>query len=365
MQRKGGVRDILEIAKPKKYKDKIEDSAAMRYRDLVKEIEDGTVASAYLFEGEEGYFKEEALKKLREALVSPGYEDFDYEDLSCRDASISHLLESILTLPFRAERRLVVVRDMDSSSPAHGKALIEYLRNPVPSTCLVGLGRKFNRKTKLYGSFRERGKVVSFYPLRDEEVVDWIRGRVEKEGKRISPQAGMYLQESVGNDLQRLKGEIEKLILFSHPKASIEKEDVQNLVGEGRGPGIFDLTKAIRERKVPRALLSLSQLLDTGERPTRIHALVAREIKILLRLKEKGGRIAPDEACSIIFPGKGHYTRFYWDIARSYIQASEGFTQEELINGYHQLVETELSIKTGREDERRALEKMILSLLVR
>jgi len=337
----------------------------MKYRDLIKEIGEGRIASAYLFEGEEDYLKEEALRKLREILIFAGYEDFDCEDFSCRDTSISHLLELVNTFPFRGKRRLVIVRDMDECLPAYGKAMVEYLDHPMPSTCLVGLGRKFNRKTKFYRSFEERGKIVSFYPLRDEEVIDWIRERVKKEGKKISPQAGIYLQERVGNDLRSLRGEIEKLVLFSHPKAFIEKEDVEKLVGKGTEPDVFDLTKAIRERRVPAALLSLSQLLDRGEKPTRIHALIAREIKILLRLKEKGGRTTPDEVCSIIFPTKGHYTRFYWDIARSYIQASKEFTQEELINGYHRLVEAEVSIKTGREDQGRALEKMILDFLVR
>lgn len=336
----------------------------MKYRDFIKEIEEGRVAAAYLFEGEEDYLKEQALKKVREILIFPGYEDFDYEDFSCRDTSISHLLELVNTLPFRGKRRLVIVRDMNECLPAYTKALVEYLDHPAPSTCLVGLGRKFNRKTKFYRSFAQRGKIVSFYPLRDEEVVDWIRERVKKEGKKISPQAGIYLQERVGNDLHSLRWEIEKLVLFSHPKAFIEKEDVENLVGKGTDPDIFDLTKAIREKRVATALLSLSQLLDRGEKSTRIHALIARDIKILLRLKEKGGRTTPDEVCSIIFPAKGHYSRFYWDIARSYIQASKEFTQEELINGYHGLVEAELSIKTGREDQGRALEKMILDFLI-
>jgi DNA polymerase-3 subunit delta len=341
------------------------DDTGMKYRDLIKEIEGGRVIAAYLFEGEEDYLKEEALKKLREILIFPGYEDFDYEDFSCRDTSISHLLESVNTFPFRGKRRLVIVRDMDECLPDYTRALVGYLDHPVPSTCLVSMGRKFNRKTKFYRSFGERGKIVSFYPLRDEEVVDWIKERVRNEGKKISPQAGIYLQERVGNDLHSLTREIEKLVLFSHPKDFIEKEDVENLVGKGTGPHIFDLTKAIRERRVAAALSSLSQLLDRGEKPTRIHALIAREIRILLRLKEKGGRTTPDEACSIIFPGKGHYARFYWDIARSYIQASKEFTQQELINGYHRLVEAEVSIKTGREDQRRALEKMILDFLVR
>ena len=359
------VKELSRVVELKKNTRTKKDGAGMKYRDLMRDIEEGRVAPAYLFEGEEDYLKEEALKRLREILIVPGYEDFDYEDFSCRDTSISDLLQSTNTLPFRGERRLVIIRDVDECPPAYTRALVEYLDHPMPSTCLVSLGRKFNRKAKFYRIFGERGKIVSFYPLRDEEVIDWIRGRVEKEGKKISPQAGIYLQERVGSDLRSLKGEIEKLVLFSHPRPIIEKEDVENLVGEGAGPDIFDLTEAIRKRRAGAALLSLSQLLDRGEKPTRIHALIAREIKILLRLKEKGGRTTLDEACSIIFPAKGYYTRFYWDIARSYIQASKEFTQEELVNGYHRLVEAELSMKTGREDQGRALEKMILGFLIR
>ena len=172
-----------------------------------------------------------------------------------------------------------------------------------------------------------------------------------------------YLKERIGNDLHRLEGEIEKLILFFHSRPIIEKGDVQELVGEGRDLDVFDLARAFREREIARVLFDLSQLLDRGERATRILALIAREIGILLRLKRKGGKITSDEACSIIFPGRGYYVRFYQAIARSYVQGSRAFTEDELISGHHQLVEAEFSIKTGREEERRALEKLILSFL--
>jgi DNA polymerase-3 subunit delta len=220
-----------------------------------------------------------------------------------------------------------------------------------------------DKRTKIYHLFLKKGKIVSFPSLWDNEALTWIRERVEEKGKKIALEAAIYLQEKIGNNLHSLNNEIEKLTVFVYPDQLIGKDKVKEVVGEGKGAGVFDLTKAIREKDLVKAFFILSQLWERGEDPLRIHFLIVREIRILLMLKEKPTNISPYQSCPIIFGRKKYYPKFYQDIATEYIQAVKKFSLSELIGDYEQLLETEASIKTGKEDPDVAIENLVLNLL--
>lgn len=335
----------------------------MKYKQFIAKLERGEVASVYLFEGEENYLKEEALKKLKKSVISPEYEDFNYERFSGANISAGQIIESASTFPLQAKKRLVVVEEVDKLSDEDQRALSRYLDSPAGTTCLVCTAEKLDKRKRLYKNFLEEGKVVSFYPLWEGEVIAWIKGKIEKERKRISPQALLYFKDRIGNDLREVNNEIEKLVLYTHPKRVIEKEDVEEAVGEGKGTGVFDLTKAVREKVLSRALFILCRLLEKGEEPLRIHSLITREMRILLRIKEREEKVSPQEACSIIFGPRSYYSQWYTNIAAEYIQAVRKFSLSQLIAAFKHLVETEASIKTGREEPAIAIERMILRIL--
>ncbi|MEA3485994.1 MAG: DNA polymerase III subunit delta, partial [Candidatus Aerophobetes bacterium] len=217
---------------------------------------------------------------------------------------------------------------------------------------------------KIYRLFLKKGKIVSFPPLWDNEALTWIRKKVEEKGKKIALEASVYLREKIGNNLSSLNNEIEKLSVFVHPDQLIGKEDVKEVTGEGKEAGVFDLTKAIREKNLVKALFILSQLWERREDPLRVHSLIVREIRILLRLKEKPANISAYQSCPVIFGRKKYYPKFYQDIATEYIQAVKKFSLFELIGDYEQLLETEASIKTGKEDPDVAMENLVLNLLI-
>jgi len=335
----------------------------MKYREFIAELERGNVALAYLLEGEEGYLKKEALKRLKKKIISPDYEDFNYERFSGENSAVGQIIESLSTLPLKGKWRLVVVEEVDKLSEKNQKIVAEYLDNPVKTTCLVCIGEKIDKRRKLYKDFLKKGRIVSFYSLYDGEVVDWIKKRVEEENKRISPPALFCIKERVGSARRDLNNTIEKLLLYIHPRKAIEKEDVEEVLGEGAGGGVFDLTKAIRERNLAGAMSLLAKLLERGEIPLRIHSLITREMRILLRIKEREGRISSQEACTIIFGPRSYYPPFYTKIASDYIRAVRKLDFPDLITSYQYLVETEASIKTGREEPDLAIERMILHIL--
>jgi len=335
----------------------------MNYDEFMRKLRKGEILPVYLFEGEEDYLKGEALKALKAKILPSEYEDFNYQVFLAPDSSSREIVESARTPSFKGGWRFIVAKEIDKFAEYDREILSNYLADPVNNTCLVCTAKKLDKRTKLYHLFLEKGSIVSFYPLRGNRKLVWAAQRVEKRGKRISPEALIYLTERVGDDLCYLDNEIEKLCIFVHPKDLIKKEDVEEVMGEGRGEGVFDLTEAFRKKELSRSLSILFQLLERGEDPQGIYSLIVREIRILLRIKGKEGRISPYQACPIIFGWKDSYSGFYTNIAKEYLQAVKNFSLSELISAYERLVEMEASIKTGREKPDIALENLIFELL--
>jgi len=335
----------------------------MNYDQLMRKLKKGQILPVYLFEGEENYLKEEALKALKAKILPSEYKEFNYQVFLAPDSSSHEIVESARTPSFKGRWRLIVVKEIGKFAEYDRKILASYLADPVNNTCLVCTAKKLDKRTRLYRLFLEKGSIVSFYPLRGNRKLTWAAQRVKRKGKRISPEALIYLTERVEDDLYYLDNEIEKLCIFVHPEDLIKKEDVEEVMGEGRGEGIFDLTEAFRKKELSRSLSILFRLLERGEDPQGIYSLIVREIRILLRIKEKESRISPYQACPIIFGWKGSYSGFHTNIAREYLQAVKNFSLSELISAYERLVEMEASIKTGRKKPDIALESLMLELL--
>jgi len=335
----------------------------MREETFLKEIQQGKIFPAYLFEGKEDYLKRKALKKLRDKLVSSQYIDFNYEAFSGTGVSGKQVVESAYLLPFKDRWRMVVVTEIDKLKTVDQKIIISYLNNPVDSTCLVGIGEKFNRKGGLYQSFYRKGKVVSFYLLKGKYLIQWINQQVEQEGRKITPEAAVQLYNRMGENLCRLKNEIEKLILFSYPAKIIRKDDVAKVTGEEKGKGIFDLATAFRKGELSLSLKILSYLLEKGSDPLKIHALLAKEVRVILRIKLEGRKASLQKICSFIFYPQSYYSEFYTRIAQEYIQAAERFSIPKLTEAYEDLLKTELYLKRGEEEPEIALPRLILNIL--
>jgi len=330
----------------------------MTYREFLRKIEKGKIACFYLFEGKEEYFKKEALRKLKEKIVTGG-EDFNFQVLSATSCGSREILEFAFQLPFKGERQLLVVEEADKLSLKDQKSLLSYLKNPVKSTCVVFTGDGFDHRTGFYNFFGKEGKIVFFRPLNEFEMIEWIREKVEDAGKIITEDAAFELYRRIGKDLFLLEGEIEKLVAFVHPSSCIESSHVRKITGERFQEDIFDFLDIFKKKDLPFALYRLNRLFLKGEDPLGIVSMLAREIRILLFLKFFPN-INPSQACQHIFK---RHSGFLLEKTKEYIDASTKFSLPWLFFAHQKILETELSIKKGKKEPTLALQQTVIDIL--
>jgi DNA polymerase-3 subunit delta len=217
-----------------------------------------TFEPVYFLHGEDDYLKDARTRELIEAAVDPATRDFNLE-LRRGGELDAETLDSLLgTPPMLAERRVVVVRDVDKLKKDARAVLLRYLDRPAPDTVLVLVapaGAKADRP------LADRTTAVEFAPLTGDRLPRWVVYHVETVLRRsISEDAVALLLEAVGPDLSQLAVELEKLA--SYATDAIDERAVAEVVGVRRGESLGALLDAVAAKDAAAALELIGSVLQ-------------------------------------------------------------------------------------------------------
>jgi DNA polymerase-3 subunit delta len=307
----------------------------------------------YLIYGSEELLLERAEKRLLDRLAAVADLDFNLETFDGATATADDVMNAANTMPFMSERRLVVVRDVDSMDAAALEQLAGYARDPAPYTVLVLVAAKIVKNSRIYRAVASTGVAYEYAaPKRNEyagEVVRLFRER----GKRIAGPIAQRLVDIVGRDLRRLDGEAEKITAFASDRASISMSDVEAVAAASAETSVFELTDAVGDRDATRSLRLLRRLLDAGEAPLGIEGMLARHVRALIGAKaltERG--LTPDAMVSEIGMAP-------WQARNAMRQASR-YEAAELARALAGLAAAEEEMKTSPTDAGLVIERWIV-----
>ena len=192
-------------------------------------------------------------------------------------------------LPWASARRLVVARGVEGLGAKQGESLAAYVRAPNPTTVLLLLaGQSLAPSHWLMQAVPagiERRRSV---PLAGRQLVAWLRARARADGFELDEDAAELLIELSGNDLTRLRGEVEKAALAGGPdNRRVGVAEVRAVVGEHRLRHIFDLTRAlVRGRQRPLRSGCWSCCSMPGRIRSACSRMLGREVRALWQAAE-------------------------------------------------------------------------------
>ncbi|HXQ20285.1 MAG TPA: DNA polymerase III subunit delta [Candidatus Acidoferrales bacterium] len=188
-----------------------------------------------------------------------------------------------------------VARDLAVSAYRDdGGAVLEFLAGGLPpQTVLLFTAAAVDARKRLFKRLQEIGAVLSLAPARERsgalsrETVDGLVLHVTRSfGKRLAPAAQELILRRAGTDMAMLANELEKLCLYAGDRPSISEDDVRLVFHDMAESWIFDFTGALAGRQLARALPLLRGLIEQGEPPLRLLAMIAREVRMLLLARE-------------------------------------------------------------------------------
>jgi DNA polymerase-3 subunit delta len=212
----------------------------------------------YYFYGDDDFLKDLRVRELVEAAVDPATRDFNLEHRRGADVDAETLDSLLSTPPMLAERRVVVIREVDKLKKDARKLLDDYLKRPATDTVLLLVSLSGIKLDKLLG---DRSTAVEFAPLAGDRVLKWVSYQAETVlGRTITPTAASLLVEAVGDDLSQLAMELEKLASFSNE--TIDEAAVSAVVGVRRGESLGELLDAVAARDATTAITLLPGVLQ-------------------------------------------------------------------------------------------------------
>ena len=325
--------------------------------DVLKAAKKGQVAPFYLFYGPGEFRLERVLGTLRALLVPEGVRDLNLEVLY-GDESVEpeQVINKASSVPFLAERRLIIVRRTESLTADQLDRFLPYLEKPSPSTCLIFISSKTNFNTKFYKTFRSQGRAVLFDELKGNQVVPWIRRTASEDlGMTLEREACAYLHAVVGNRPRELYSELEKLYLRYGKTVSLDQ--VKEAVTHSRVYTVFELMDAVSIRDCGSSLRILKRYLeeqDPREGPLGLLSMLNRQVRLLWQAKavllKRGGAQEIQKKTGLSgFP------------AKKLAEQAPRWSEKELESALERLRWSDDRLKSG-SNPRAILETLILSL---
>jgi len=311
----------------------------------------------YLIYGTERVLLDDAVARLKAQVAEQGDLDFNYDVFHADNSEAEAIVAASQTLPFMSERRLVVVRDVHLLPADAQRVIARYVADPSPLTCLVLVADKMTKGNVLYKAVQAGGGQIHEYEApRKSRYPAWIRERLAERGKKVTSAAAMRIFEVIGDDVGRLRNEIDKICLYYDDRIELDTDEVDEVLSATTQATIFELTDSIGNRDRQKALRTLQKLLDRSEPLPAIYHTVLRHVRMVLAAKvltERG--IGQPSAIA-------RELKLIEFVARKYRDQSRNFTIEQLRDLHRQLVQIDFDVKSGRGELLTALERFLLRM---
>lgn len=316
---------------------------------LNQDIKTGEFKQIYLLYGEEAFLKNSYKNRLKEAII--GDDTMNFARFEGKGLDVDELIRLADTMPFFAERRLILVEDSGFFKSA-SDALVQYLPSMPDTTILLFVETEVDKRNRLYKKVKDMGYAAELNRQDSAQLARWAGGILTREQKKITKHTMELFLSMAGDDMENIRMELEKLISYTLGREVITDEDVLAVCTVQVTNRIFEMVSAIVNRQPRKAMDLYEDLLTLKEPPMRILFLIARQFNQLLQVKDlmgKGmdkGTIASQLKMQPFVVGKT-------------MPQARQFGREQILSYVEFCVETEEAVKSGRLQDRLAVELLI------
>ncbi len=257
-------------------------------KSLNEDLKTGQFKQIYLLYGEEGYLKRQYRDRFVKAMLPEG-DTMNYAHYEGKNINVREVIDLAETLPFFAQRRLIVFEDTGFFKSA-GAELADYIKDMPETTYFIFVENEVDKRSKLYKAVKAKGHIVELTTQDEGTLKRWIQGIVRREKKQISDSVILYFLNKVGTDMENIQRELEKVFCYALDRQEITREDIDAVCVTQITNHIFDMVNAVADKNQRRALDLYYDLLALKEPPMRILFLMIRQYRILFQVKGLSGQ---------------------------------------------------------------------------
>lgn len=294
--------------------------------------------------------------RLIEKLLPPAERMTGLFTADPKQISVTEVLDELRTLPFLADKRVVVIKDADKFISANRQPLENYFDKPCSTAVLILAVESWPPNTKLAKKLPECGKLIEVTEPKGRQLQKrLIQYASEAHNKQLSRDAAQLIIELAGEQLGRLYTEIDKLAIFSEGQKEITIEHIESLIGRNRLFNAFEVIDSCLAGNSQQAVSRLREMFTADSSAEyRVVGAFAYHVRRMFSAKvllQRGLRT--DEVA-----------RQMWirSNKQAFFEQIQKLTLEQIGSLLELLARIDYKIKTGRTKANIAIEQLVLNL---
>src|SRR5215472_1249804 len=347
---------------------------------FVSEVTGRKLRPAYVFIGDEIFFRDRCRQALLEHLVPSDLREFSLHDLDLAEVSVAEVIDRARTPSLMAPFQVFFVRGVKNlygrGSHAEEFAAIEaYLKDPNPDAVIIFVADHISipadvrrmemqdrdRYQRIRDTLGEYCGMVELARVEENDGIRWVIEHGRQQGVKVDQDAARELIDSLGADMMLVSSELEKLVLYVGDKKQITLGDVETLVLAAKQRSLYELTDAISAKDKTRALAVLDAMLQSGEGDDAAIGhlyMLSRTFRQMLVILEKNVR-DPRAIWQALWQGFRVPPFAAEDIIR---QARRYQSRRELTRALKLIARADMALRTNPPSKRLVLEQLVIQL---
>ncbi len=324
----------------------------MTLHELARRLEAGRIDPLYVLTGEEAWLVDETVAAFRRHAVPPG-DVLNTHLYTGGEITAPSVVAMAETLPAFAPRRLIIIRDADRLGSSG--ALIAYCEAPAPTTVLVFVMTKPDRRKTVVQTLLRHAVVVACDPLSSRALQEWLIRQAATRGVTLTDEALAYLQERSGGSLRALSHDLEKVVLSrGTTPGPLGIEHLDTVSPRGVTASVFEWAHLVAMGRTTPALDTLAQLLCDEAPLLLLSILIGQWRKMIRCVALADERLPAGRMAQALEVPPFAVERL--------IEASKRRQLLELVAGLTWCLETDAALKGGALAGSLALERLVIAL---
>lgn len=312
----------------------------MTHQELENGLKRGMLPPLLCLYGEETFLVERAVRQVVDRGVDPSLKDFNFNVFYGGECRGIEIVDAAQILPMFTDRRVVLVKRADQLKAEALEILLPYVLKPCESTCLVFTGTKIDQRKKFFMELKKQGALVEYKRLYDNKLSGFIQSEATALGKPIEPAGADLLAVLIGNSLQELSSQLEKLVIYAGSRQRITVDDVRSIASNSKAYTSFELARFMGIKDLQGALKSLEALFLNGEEIPPMLGALSRHFRQLWRVRElQDRRVSQSDI--------GREAGISPFFLTEYLQQAQNFKVSELQSIFGALLRCDISSKSG------------------
>lgn len=216
------------------------------YEEIARDLKNRIYKPVYYLMGEEAYYIDKISEYIAQTVLTDEEKEFNLTVLYGADTDIATIVNAAKRYPMMSEHQVVIVKE--AQQVKRMEELSYYLQKPLQSTILVLCHKHgvMDRRKKLAAEIEKVGVLFESKKIKEAQLPGFISSYLKRKSVDIEPKASEMMAEFVGTDLNRMAGELEKLVItLPQGIRRVSPEHIEQNIGISKDYNNYELRSAI------------------------------------------------------------------------------------------------------------------------